>query len=194
MNVFTQGLQRGICVNGTEYPVRTDFRVWIEFGEIMHADIPVSEKLYKAVTLCFDVREVKRLPPDIIETVRELCRFYSCGRENTAGKTAKKSVGKQMISFSGDWGGIYASFLAEYGIDLLHAELHWHCFTALLYALPESSAFMRTLYWRTVNPSDFSDISARRRAEKMKRICALPEERSAEEREADFAEKLAELF
>lgn len=197
MNVFTEGLSDCIMVDGIKYAVRTDYRVWIKFGEIIADNTIGTQKYLSAVLLCFDPRTVRVLPPNPAATLEAMCDFYACEKLANARNNRMKSKcteGGRVFSFSADWEYIYASFLSEYGIDLLTGDLHWQRFMALLRCLPENSQFMKLIFYRTVNPEEAQDSSRRKYLRKMKRLCALPDNRSDEEKQSDLADKLSQLF
>lgn len=197
MNVFTDGLPGFITVDGIKYAVRTDYRVWIKFGEIIADNTEGTQKYLSAVLLCFDPRAVKKLPPNPAATLEAMCDFYACGKLADTRKSHTKSegaAGVRVFSFSADWEYIYASFLSEYGIDLLAASLHWQQFMALLGGLSENSRFMKLVFYRTVNPEDAQDSSRRKYLRRMKQLCALPDNRSEAEKQSDLADKLSQLF
>ena len=197
MNVFTDGLHDCITVDGIKYPVRTDYRVWIKFGEIIADDTEGTQKYLSAVLLCFDPRTVRRLPPNPAATLEAMCDFYACeklaDRRNSHMKSGD-AQNRRVFGFGADWEYIYASFLSEYGIDLLIENLHWQRFMALLKCLPENSRFMQLIFYRTVNPEDAQDSSRRKYLRRMKRLCALPDNRSDSEKQSDLADKLSQLF
>lgn len=197
MNVFTEGLPDCITVDGIKYAVRTDYRVWIKFGEIIADNTEGTQKYLSSVLLCFDPRTVGKLPPNPAATLEAMCDFYACEKFADTKKNRVKSKGtenRRTFSFSADWEYIYASFLSEYGIDLLAENLHWQQFMALLKGLPENSRFMKLIFYRTVNPEDAQDSSRRKYLRRMKRLCALPDNRSDAEKQSDLADKLSQLF
>ena len=53
MNILTDGLPDFLLIEGKKYKIRTDFRVWIKFGEIMSENIKGTDKLVKTIILCF---------------------------------------------------------------------------------------------------------------------------------------------
>ena len=197
MNVFTEGLPDYITVDGVKYKVRTDYRVWMKFGEIISDNTKGTQKYLSAVILCFDPRIVTKLPPDPAATLEAMCDFYACGKHtNTKKKHAEHNRAGcgRVFSFSEDWGYIYSSFLSEYGIDLLTSNLHWQQFMALMGGLSEDSRFMKLIFYRTVNPEEAQDSSRRKYLRRMKQLCALPDNRSEEEKQSDLADKLSQLF
>ena len=112
-----------------------------------------------------------------------------------------------LLDFELDAGAIYASFLQQYGIDLLSAELHWLAFRELLAGLTENTPLgvrirLRALPDERVAPEDRALV--RRLKEK---IAIVPKTGKAEqalldelnrrlatgENPADVLEKLREV-
>lgn len=190
-NPFISGLPNSVKIRDTKYRVRTGFATWMKFGETMAAKLDPTEKLYRAITLCFDADVTKRLPPNPVEMMSALCDFYSVGKKTEKGDTKRRAP---VLDFARDWDSIYASFYSEYGIDLFSEDLHWYRFVALLGGLSEDAPIMKKMYYRSVDPNTEKNPTRRKYLRKMKRAYALPDTRTAAERETDFAECMAELF
>lgn len=85
------------------------------------------------------------------------------------------------MDFEQDADAIYASFLSEYGIDLLDVDyMHWSKFIALLGGLSEHSALQGRIQLREMDVSKLKG-KERMKAEKAKRRVALVERMSAED-------------
>ncbi|HLQ75428.1 MAG TPA: bacteriophage Gp15 family protein [Alloiococcus sp.] len=75
-----------------------------------------------------------------------------------------------------DAGYIYASFMSDYGIDLLEEQgkLHWDKFKALLGGLTDGSKFLKVIEIRTAElPKGKGTGKQREQMKKLKRIYAL---------------------
>lgn len=88
-----------------------------------------------------------------------------------------------------DADAIYASFLQQYGIDLLEVPfLHWRKFTALMGCLSDETPFGRRVALREYDASKIKDASERAKIERAQRRVALREKAlSREEKEAKEA-------
>jgi len=79
---------------------------------------------------------------------------------------------------------IYASFLAEYGVDLLEAGfLHWFKFKIMLNNLSEDSAFAKKIRLRFIDLKDYKG-EAYLKMSRAKRAAQLPVKYTAEEQRA----------
>lgn len=192
MSILTEKLPQSVNIDGTEYPVNTDFRVWLKFDELMQDTANIEANFEKIIILC--VKKCRLPEPE--KLLGALINFYheSITAENEKKQTKSGKRGLPVFSYQYDAEYIYASFMSEYGIDLIDVPyLHWRKFTALLKALPEDSKLMKIIGYRTINTQDITDKKMKKSYEKMKRMYALPDTRSAEEKENQFAETLCML-
>lgn len=194
MSILTDGMKDYIKVNARTYPIRTDFRVWLEIDRIINAtDIKEEDKPIIIIRLCFEKDICRELPPLNKETLSCLYDFYMCKKPhkkvNGNGKT------KNTFSFEYDADYIYAAFLAQYNIDLLSVPyMHWHAFLALFKGLDENCHLMKIISIRSVDLSEIEDDTRRKHYRKLKEIYGLPDKRSEIETEYDFADALSKMM
>jgi hypothetical protein len=115
-----------IWVHETEYPVKTDFYLWINFGRLME----------NRKTIVLD--EVNflyqwKIPEDREAGFRELVKFFE--NRQPLPRPAGKADGVISCDWKLDSEYIYAAFLQQYGIDLITTNLHWFDFCALFNGL-----------------------------------------------------------
>ena len=198
MSLLTSKLPDSVRVCGKDYPVRTDFRTWLHFEELMLEEkTRGSERMVRLYDLCFTGER----PSAPRSALSALCRFFS-GRADEGTETEEKpkegrKSASHTLDFSFDAGLIYAAFREVYGIDLLseqNADLHWHVFLALLRALPDECRLCRVMSLRAMKLSDISDPDARRRYAELKEACALPDKRSEEEKQKALDDTVAQGF
>ncbi len=159
---------RGVIGSGIYYPIKTDFRVWLEFARILESERGAHAAM-RALRLCYK----NRAPKDPLEALGLLCEFFLATTKHRGGGQSRSS--KKLISFSEDEGLIFASFYSEYGIDLSQCNMHWWRFLALLYALGPDCALARAAAVRAVKTSDIKNPQIRRRIIEQKRFYALDE-------------------
>ncbi len=193
MSILTESLPDYVTIDNRNYPVRTDFRVWLEVDEVINSpEFLPEEKLIILIRLCFDSEKCRSLPPCADKIMPALCNFYMCGMSPNKAEEAKKA---RVFSFSEDAEYICAAFLAQYGIDLLSVPyLHWYKFSALFKALDDNSRLMKIISWRSINLADIKDSEKRKYYRRLKEIYALSDNRTASEKEHDFAEELSKMF
>ena len=141
-----QAPPESLTIGGTEYPVDTDFRVWMKFQAAMTRGTDRE----KAERLCA-LMERMGLPPGN-PTLEAMLDFYTAESQEKAVAGQGKCPG--AFDFEKDSEYIYAAFKGAYGIDLTEARLHWWTFKALFKALPEDCEFCRIMRYRTVDLKD----------------------------------------
>ncbi len=180
-----------VTIDGEDYKINTDFRVWIEIEELLYSSkLSEGERFARCLILAYP-----QLPPHPFGALEELFRFYFAGKTpspSAASFHASKTM--PVYDLAEDAAYIYGSFLAQYGIDLFDAELHWWKFRALLTCLSDKSKFAQIVSYRSTDTQAIDDPNKRRFYEKMKRLYALPDNRTQEEKEAMQCESMECLF
>lgn len=173
--------------------MRTDFRESIKFELLMQdAEISEEDKIMLTLNLYFyDLEEV----PDINRAIEDILWFYRCGKPLKKSKGSKnediEEKQKRIYSYEFDDDYIYSAFMEQYGIDLNSIEyLHWWKFKALFNSLNEDTQFAKIMGYRSTNLAKIKDKETKAMYTRMKQIYALPDMRSDEEKEADFANQL----
>lgn len=191
MNIITDKLPESVGKNGRQYPVRTDFKVWLKFYEIMKDNKKSpAEKFTEAVLCCFDSAKCKSLPDSYEETMSLLFDFFA-----GVPKGEKQNKPKEKVfDFSEDAEYIFASFFSEYGIDISEKSMHWYKFLALLAGLSESSPLKKAVMWRGVNLTEIEDPKRRNYCRKMKEFYRLNGGDAAVLDEGDIAAELLRAF
>lgn len=167
----------------------TDFRISMLFEMLMQdTNINNKEKIVKALNLYYpNIEEIV----DFKKAIENILWFYRCGRDklsNCNKNKSNKSDRKQIYSYEFDDIYIYSAFLQQYNIDLQDIEyLHWWKFKALFDGLNENTEIVKIMGYRSVNLSQIKDTEKRNYYKKMKRLYAIPDMRSQEEKENEFA-------
>ena len=201
MNLLTESLPYYITVNGEDYPLETNFRVSVRFELLMQdSGIDEADKAYIALRMYLKGNQ----PDDPMAALGGIINFYRCaneakttnsGRESGMANGNSPTACMPMYSFEHDGGYIYAAFLAYYGIDLVEVKyLHWWKFRALFTALPQDCEFCKIIGYRAMTISKNMSEEQKKFYKKMKRIYALPDNRTAEQKETDFMATLAKII
>ncbi len=187
MNILTESLPGSLKVGNKEYEIETDFRVWMRFVQ----DVFTAKDGYRTIaeSMC---RIFEEIPPNLIETLSAMMDFYTLCKKGDSGKTGPRN--QQILDFDIDSGLIYAAFLQQYGIDLTKVDMHWWIFKTLIDNLSEDTQFVKIMQFRCKDISSIKDKEMKKFYQKMKRVYALPDNRSDEEKEQAFAEGLSGLF
>lgn len=192
MNIITDALCDSVEFKGEIYPVKTDFKVWLKFHQIVTDKSKNSaEKSTSCILCCFDSKRCKRLPDTLEDTMEVLFKFFAAASSNKNGKKRKKC--KKVFDFTEDSEYIYSSFFQEYGIDLAKTNMHWYSFLALLNGLSENTRLGKIIAWRSV---DLSKIEDPKRRDFYRRMKDLYELESSDERltEVNIADELSRAF
>lgn len=132
-----------IIVNGVEYPVNTDFRVWVRFQGILLSDDTNDVKADKVCRLMESMNI-----PTTKECLDSMLAFYAgASTENQTGCGGNV----RAYDFEKDSEYIFSAFLDSYGIDLTTENLHWWRFKALFKSLPEDCQMCKIMMYRTID-------------------------------------------
>ncbi|MDU5099726.1 MAG: bacteriophage Gp15 family protein [Peptoniphilus grossensis] len=186
MNLLIDGAPKEIYVDSLKYNINYDFRYGLLFEELMNdKSISDSEKFYLAIKLYLDNQYVENYE----EAITQIFNFYLCGEKPNQKKGSKKRQ-NPVFSYEEDAGLIFAAFKEVYNIDLVEDKIHWWKFRALFDALPESCQFRKVVGYRAIEIKNEMSNSEKNFYKEMKRIYALEDKRTLEEKEADFANAL----
>lgn len=180
MNILLDKLPSSIEIDGTEYPIQTDFRLMIKFEQI------IFEKKELSLAEIFSEFYMGNIPEDTEKALDGLLWFFRCGKDvDELPKSSKKSK-KRIYSYDFDDGYIYAAFFDQYGIDLNSIQLHWWKFRDLLMSLKEDNVFEKIMGYRSIEISGKMSKEYKDFYREMKRTYALP----ASKAERDFQKEV----
>jgi hypothetical protein len=183
----------------TEYKglkIDTNFRSFILFELLMQErNISKGEKITLALNLFFHDK-ILETPEEIKKAIDGILWFYSMGKseekeqKKNDDETSRKSQ-KAIYSFEYDANLIYSAFLSQYGVDLNEiGYLHWWKFKSLFEGLNDDNRICEIMGYRAVDLSQIKDDDKRNYYKKLKLKHALPDNRTEEEKEQDFANAL----
>lgn len=172
--------------------IRTDFRESIKFELLMQDNkLNEEEKVKLALNLYYNLNDIT----DIKKAVEDIIWFYKGGKKEieNVDKEVKKSNSKekQIYSYEFDAEYIYSAFMEQYNIDLNSIKyLHWWKFKALFNSLNENVLFSKIMGYRAMDLSKIKDKSMKKQYKKLQELYKLPDMRTEQEKEDDFAEAL----
>ena len=175
----------------TEYEglkINTNFRSFILFELLMQDRlIDKEDKIALSLKLFYD-----DFPQNINKAVEGILWFYSRGNEKKQAKEEKKGEKerpKKIYSYEHDADMIYTAFLDQYSIDLNEIEyLHWFKFKAMFEGLKDDNKICKVMGYRAIDVGKIKDKEEKKRYKKLQREWALPDDRTEEEKERDFAD------
>lgn len=164
--------------------INTNFRSFILFELLMQdPEVSKEEKIGLAINL-FYTEPIK----DIKQAIDGILWFYKCGEEEKKTSKGNETGSKQIYSFEYDAKYIYSAFLDQYGLDLNEInELHWFKFKALFEGLKSDNKICEIMGYRAIDISKIKDKQEQKRYKRLQRQYALPDNRTKEEKEQEFA-------
>lgn len=166
--------------------IETNFRSFILF-ELLMQDKKISDKDKIILALRIFYKEI---PQDIKKAMDVIIWFYSRGKNKVKNdKKDEKNDKKRIYSYEYDADCIYSAFLHDYRLDLNEIDyLHWWKFKALFEGLNGENKICKYMEYRAVDLSKIKDKEQKKKYKKLKQACSLPDERTEEEKEQDFAD------
>lgn len=168
----------------------TNFRIGIAFEIMMqNPKYSIKAKTYQALKLFYpEMNKIK----DTKKAIDGIIWFYSCGKseEKTSRKKGKNKQ-KQIYSYEFDNDLIYSAFKNQYNIDLEEVEyLHWWKFKAMFEGLKSDNRIVEIMGYRAMDLTKIKDKDMKKHYKQLQEDYKLPDMRSEEEKEEDFAEAL----
>lgn len=165
------------------FKIRTDFRESIKF-ELLMQDNKIDEldKVALALNLYY-----YKAPTNIEKAIEDMLWFYRCGKEIKTSQNRKRE-NNQIYSYEFDDAYIYSAYKDQYKIDLnTISYLHWWKFKAMFEGLKGDNKIVEIMGYRAVDLGKIKDKDEKARYRRLKKIYALPDIRTQEQKEADFA-------
>lgn len=168
--------------------INTDYKVSILFELLMQdRKVPKQLKLMKALQMYYpNLQQIT----NVEKAIQNMMWFYKCGKEIQSSNKGSSGNNKnnQIYSYEYDDKYIYSAFLQQYKIDLQETKyMHWWKFKALFDGLNEDTEIVKIMRYRSVNLTQIKDTEKRNYYKKMKRLYGIPDMRTQEEKEEEFA-------
>lgn len=154
---LTENLEETIFINSEEYEVDLSFNTVLSFYELLEdQELESYEKIILAFRLFLPQEDPQTFTfeqkYEAIEGIREYIQAtpYGNSEEDTEEEEENADKPSKSFSYSQDAGAIYASFMMDYGIDLLKEKgrMHFLTFKALLEGLSDKTYFQRIISLR----------------------------------------------
>lgn len=129
-------LPNTVTVNGKSYSIYTDFRKWLEFGELIKTQRKYNEFyfLFKNKNPHDDLSILDiATQNEQVDFIPALMNFYTNPNATPTGDGEENYI----LDYILDGEYIVGSFMQVYGIDLTSCDMHWHKFKALFVSLPD---------------------------------------------------------
>lgn len=165
----------------------TDFRTVIIFEIMMqNPKYSIKAKTYHTLKLFYpNLSEIK----DFEKAIDDIIWFYRGEDKETS--QDKKERTKQIYSYEFDNDLIYSAFKNQYNIDLEEIEyLHWWKFKAMFTGLKSDNKIVEIMSYRAMDISKIKDKKEKKHYKELQELYKLPDMRTEEEKENDFADAL----
>lgn len=182
-----------LVIDGTAYPIDTDFRVGIRVRQMIWdpyyqthtaqlfdgirrllfgagSSVCCTETSFFAAVIWYLLDG--RMSPDRIG--RRLAGGDGRERDMASRITAVSGDAEPVFSYLWDMPALYAAFLEVYRVDLLSVKMHLWQFDALFASLPGDCALQKTMALRAASADDAEDGNARARLAAEKLTVRIP--------------------
>ena len=168
--------------------INTNFRSFILFELLMQDnELKKEDKIILTLQLFFD-----KPPKDIKKAIDVILWFYRGGEDEKESKSKKNEQNKrkkQIYSYEHDSKLIYSAFLDQYRLDLNEVDyLHWFKFKSLFEGLKSDNKICEIMGYRAVDINKIKNKDEKKKYQKLQREFALPDNRTQEEKEREFAD------
>lgn len=187
INLLTDDIEK-IVKDRIKISFDTDYRICVLFEIMMqNPNYSLKAKTYQAINLFYPkIEEIK----DLSKALKDIVWFYTIGKseEETSQKVTKNKT-KQIYSYVFDNELIYSAFKDQYNVDLQDIKyLHWWKFKAMFEGLKSDNKIVEIMGYRATELNTIKDKEMKKFYKKMKKLYALPDMRTEEEKEYDFGE------
>lgn len=138
IDLTIKGLPDAIELNGKSFSIKTDFREWIKFDQLVRENRPVIDFMYL-------FSEPRPSEAEVLLMSEDLLSFF---QNPNSTPNNQKGSGERISDYLQDGEFIYAAFMETYNIDLIETEMHWHKFKALFMGLSSECLYSKIVSWR----------------------------------------------
>lgn len=186
VSILTEKPPEYLIISEKKHPIRTDFKIWLKVSELMAKN--TADALAEMFALIF-----YEMPDNLYKAVGEITEFYKHS-EKKCSKKKKNIPSKRDFDYDYDSELIFAAFWQQYKIDLCESNMHWWKFKALFNCLSEDTQFIKVVQYRNMELSQIKDKDQKAFYRKMKALYRLPDNRSEEQKQADFEREFTAAF
>lgn len=163
MLALTHGLRSDYEFQGKTYPLDLSFDNVLRYYELLDDETySDAEKIITAFEMFFGQKPTDEDTDLVVQGFKDVTKFISLkpygddedSSEEQDGQTVTNP--RKFYSFKQDAEAIYASFIEQYGIDLVdeQGKLHWDKFKALFQGLGPNTYFQRIIAIRQKDTKD----------------------------------------
>ena len=148
-----------------------------------------EEKIQLALNIFYYEDDLKKTiaKEELEKRIEDMLWFYMCGKEEQTSQKKIKGKQKQIYSYEFDDNKIYSAFIQQYKIDLQKQDLHWWQFKSMFESLTDETQIVQIMQYRATDLSKIKDKAEKKRIKDLQDLYKLPDMRTEEEKENDFA-------
>lgn len=179
-----------VNINGMEYPINTDYKVWIEVSALLE-DLDLTDKseniisvFERVVKLVFNTTNIPEDINDVLSAIMKFQSGYPSEPSDAESNDSQDTSNERTVSFKHDINYIIVAIRNQSGIDLSYrrtAPFHWWEFLLEFKSLEERHFISRLISIRSYDGDDKERL-------KLKEKFKLPVKLTAEEK------RISELF
>lgn len=179
-----------VNINGMEYPINTDYKVWIEVSALLEdLDLTADDKSIicvfdRIIRLVFNTTNIPEDINDVLSAIIEFQNGYPSESSDTESNGSQDTSNERTVSFKHDINYIIVAIRNQSGIDLSYrrtAPFHWWEFLLEFNSLEDRHFISRLISIRSYDGDDKERL-------KLKEKFKLPVKLTAEEK------RISELF
>lgn len=164
-------LKYTLTINGIDYKINTNFKIWLKFQEIVENMKEDEESFYKILDFFVNIGVDVGIT-QFDEVFNKVVEFF-VGNDKNGSSTTSNPQNEKFFDFKKDESYLYAAFLQTYNIDLYDIEyLHWHKFKSLLQSLPDDCELTKIIGYRSADTSKMDKVQ-KQFYKKMKKLYSL---------------------
>lgn len=163
MLALTHGLRSDYEFQGKTYPLDLSFDNVLRYYELLDDETySDAEKIITAFEMFFGQKPTDEDTDLVVQGFEDVTKFislkpYGDDEDSSEGQDGQTVTNpRKFYSFKQDAEAIYASFIEQYGIDLIdeQGKLHWDKFKALFQGLGPNTYFQRIIAIRQKDTKD----------------------------------------
>lgn len=164
-----------IIINNTKYYLDLRYPTVLKWFEVMDSDqYDDLEKLSITFSLFIGNIEEQLTIEQLSSAVKAISTLITKQPYGSKEEGGVGSIPNRLFSYKKDADAIYASFMYDYGIDLLkNKSMSWFKFSALFNNLSSESPIMRIISIRKRDTSKIEDVEERQSVEEAQNYYAL---------------------
>ena len=175
------------------FRIKTNYKQGIKFELLMQdKSLNKEEQVELALNIFYYRKDLKKIKTseEIEKRIEDIIWFYKCGKKDKTSQKKENNKRKQIYSYKFDDDKIYSAFIQQYNMDLQKNNIHWWQFKSMFEGLTNATQIVEVMGYRALDLTKIKNKQEKKRYKELQELYKLPDMRSEEEKEEDFAEAL----